>query len=165
MRKDIKEIEKIWASKIHDYEYVGELALTYDEYEHYSSIFCDKYIGLGNGSHLFYWSPYKTVLVVLAVNCAYFEYDDCGFWVHFLSRIGLSGRNDLQENIGSIIENYLFAKQFLDKKRKGPFRYVGAILEQCGVTKRYLPRFAEFIGNIQKVVHGNIYKETNRFSG
>ena len=145
MLKDIKELESRWDSEITDYEYVGELALAYDEYEYYSSIFSDKCIILENDSYLLYRLPYKTVLVVLAANCAYFEYDDDGFWVHFLSRIGLADRNDLQETIGSIIEGYLFAKQFLDKKREGPFRYVGAILEQCGVTRRYLPRFAEFL--------------------
>jgi len=145
MIKDIKELENRWASEIADYEYVGELALTKDEYEHYSSLSCNKCIIQRSDSPSLYWSPYKTVLVVLAVNCAYFEYDDDGFWVHFLSRIGLVDRNDLQKTIGSIIEDYLFAKQFLDKKREGPFRYVGAILEQCGVTRRYLPRFAEFL--------------------
>ena len=145
MFKDINKLESEWASKIADYEFVGELALTKDEYEHYSSIFCDKSIILQSDFPSLYGFPYKTVLVVLAVNCAYFEYDDDGFWVHFLSRICLADRNDLQENIGSIIEDYLFAKQFIDKKRKGPFRYVGAILEQCGVTRRYLPRFAEFL--------------------
>ena len=145
MPEYINKLESIWASKIADYEFVGELALTKDEYEHYSSIFCDKYIILQSNFPSSYCFPYKTVLVVLAANCAYFEYDDDGFWVHFLSRIGLADRNDLQETIGSIIEGYLFAKQFLDKKREGPFRYVGAILEQCGVTRRYLPRFAEFL--------------------
>jgi len=145
MIKDIKKLESEWGSKIAEYEFVGELALTKDEYEYYSSIFCDKGIIQQSDSPSLYWFPYKTVLVVLAVNCAYFEYDDGGFWVHFLSRICLAGRNELQETVGSIIENYLFAKQFLDKKKKGPFRYVGAILEQCGITRRYLPRFAEFL--------------------
>ena len=37
MLKDINELESIWTSKIADYEFVGELALTKDEYEHYSS--------------------------------------------------------------------------------------------------------------------------------
>ena len=97
MLKDIKELESGWASKLVDCQYVGELALTKDEYEYYSSIFSDKCIVLENDSYLLYRLPYKTVLVVLAVNCAYFEYDDDGFWVHFLSRIGLADRNDLQE--------------------------------------------------------------------
>ena len=145
MLADINKLEIEWASKIADYEFVGELALTKDEYEYYSSIFSDKCIIQQSDSPSLYWSPYKTVLVVLAVNCAYFEYDDDGFWVHFLSRIGLADRNDLQETIGSIIEDYLFANHFLYKKKEGPFRYVGAILEQCGVTRRYLPRFAEFL--------------------
>lgn len=145
MIKDINKLENEWASKITDYAFVGELALTKDEYEHYSSISCDKCIIQQSDSSSLYWSPCKTVLVVLAVNCAYFEYDDDGFWVHFLSRIGFADRNDFQKTIGSIIEDYLLAKQFLYKKREGPFRYVGAILEQCGVTRRYLPRFAEFL--------------------
>lgn len=146
MLKDINKLEIEWASRIADYEFVGELALTKDEYEHYSSISCNKCMIRQSDSPSLYWSPYKTVLVVLAVNCAYFEYNDDGFWVHFLSRIGLADRNDLQETLGTIIEEYLFKHKFIDKKRKGPWRrYVGAIIEQCGVTRRYLHRFAEFL--------------------
>ncbi len=92
MLKNVNKLESEWTTKIGDYQYVGELALTKDEYEHYSSISCDKCIIIENDSHLLYRIPYKTVLVVLAVNCAYFEYDNDGFWVHFLSRIGLADR-------------------------------------------------------------------------
>ena len=60
MLKDIKELESRWASKIADYEFVGELALTNDEYEYYSSIFSDKCIILENDSYLLYRFPYKT---------------------------------------------------------------------------------------------------------
>jgi len=60
MLKDIKELESRWASEITDYEYVGELALTYDEYEYYSSIFFDKCIILKNYSHFLSPLPYKT---------------------------------------------------------------------------------------------------------
>ncbi len=44
-----------------------------------------------------------------------------------------------------MIEDYLFAKQFLFKRREYSFRYVGPILEQCGVTRKHLPRFSEFL--------------------
>ncbi len=60
MLKDIKELESRWASEITDYEYVGELALTKDEYEHYSSVSCNKCIILENDSYLLYRFPYKT---------------------------------------------------------------------------------------------------------
>jgi hypothetical protein len=145
--KDINDLENIWASQILDYEYLIELVLTYDEYENYCRLLYREKLVFLQSDSFFLRSPfpYKTVLVVLAVNCAYFEYDEKGFWIHFLSRLGLAGRNDLQETIGYIIEDYLFKHQFLSEKREGPFRYVGAILEQCGVTKRYLPRFAEFL--------------------
>ena len=73
MLKHINKLEIECASKIADYEFVGELAMTKDEYEHYSSIFCDKCIIQQSDSHLLYRIPYKTVFVVLAVNCAYFE--------------------------------------------------------------------------------------------
>ena len=146
MLKNIDKLESRWASKIADYEFVGELALTKDEYEHYSSIFCDEYIILQSDFPSSYLFPYKTVLVVLAVNCAYFEYDADGFWIHFLSRIGLADRNDLRKTFGSIIEESLLEHKFIDKKGEGPWRrFVGPILEQCGVTRKYLPRFAEFL--------------------
>ena len=145
MIKDINDLEKVWASQIPDYEYLVELVLTYDEYENYCRLYREKLVFLQSGYFPRPRFPYKTVLVVLAVNCAYFEYDEVGFWVHFLSRLGLADRNDLQETIGSIVEDYLFEHQFLSEKREGPFCYVGAIIEQCGVTKRYLPRFAEFL--------------------
>ena len=146
MLKNINKIESEWASIIDDYEFVGELTLTYDEYKHYSSLFSEKCIFLKTGYHPFYQFSCNTILVVLAVNCAYFEYDDDGFWIHFLSRIGLADRKDLQETLGTIIEEYLFKHKFIDKKREGPWRrFVGPILEQCGVTREYLPRFAEFL--------------------
>ncbi len=146
MIKDINDLENAWTSQILDYDYLGELVLTYDEYENYFRLYHKKLVFLQSGYSPRPHFPYKTVLVVLAVNCAYFEYDDNGFWFHFLSRIGLAEKNDLQETIGSIIEDYLFKHQFLNEKRKGPWhRFVGPILEQCGVTKRYLPRFAEFL--------------------
>lgn len=60
MLADINKLEIEWASKIADYEFVGELALTKDEYEHYSSISCNKCIILENDSYLLYRFPYKT---------------------------------------------------------------------------------------------------------
>ena len=144
MLNDIRKIDNEWSKLTGTYDFLGEreLALNLDQYEYYFKLYREQCIALNAGVSFFL---YSSVLVILAVNCAYFEYDNSGFWVHFLRKMGLEKRPDLQETIGKQIENYLIDRNFLERKRAGSFRYVGAILEQTGVTRRHLPRFVEFL--------------------
>ncbi|MGB9825609.1 MAG: hypothetical protein ACPLRU_02950, partial [Desulfofundulus sp.] len=95
---------------------------------------------------------YEIALVVLAVNCAYHYYDDEGFWPHFCRLLGIENTYANRERIGKIIERQLQLLGLKQLERKGPFRYVGAILEQCGISKRYVVPFA---GVIKELKGGN----------
>ncbi len=90
------------------------------------------------------------LLVLCAVNCAYYYYDNEGFWKHFCKLLGLPLNNYYKDNLGNKIEAWLKKHELLRKERLGTFRYVGAILEQCGITERYLPRFAEFLNTLSE---------------
>jgi len=143
--KDIGLLAKKWAKEINRYDYLGELALTKNDYETHCELFRKQCVTKKDGESPTVVFSYCSVLVPLAINCAYFEYDEEGFWTHFLKRLGLSGHDELQGTIGKKIEDYLLEKQFIERRRIGSFRYVGAILEQTGITRRHLPRFVEFL--------------------
>lgn len=92
---------------------------------------------------------YETALVVLAVNCAYHDYDDAGFWPHFCRLLKIENTNANQQRIGQLIEKRLDLLGLKRTDRTGPFRYVGAILEQCGVSRRYTAPFAGLIKELK----------------
>jgi hypothetical protein len=146
MESNLGKLEKMWSSRLHEFDYLGELELDESEYKYYSALFskgCDLFPRAGVRLSV----NYKTVFATLAVNCAYFEYDHEGFWGHFLSLIGLQGQGspEIQDALGHILEDFLYEKKFLKERRQGSFRYVGAVLEQCGISRRHLKRFAEFL--------------------
>ena len=87
----------------------------------------------------------SSLLLVLAVNTAYYYYDEHGFWKHFNDLTGLAKNIYDQDHMGNIFEEVLLFKNLITKKRSGPFRYVGAILGQIGVTKRNLLTYAVII--------------------
>ncbi|MGV6994635.1 hypothetical protein ACUZ9P_01920 [Desulfovibrio sp. QI0430] len=92
------------------------------------------------------YNNFATPISVLAVNCAYYHYDDNGFWHFFCKSLRLDCNPAVQSGIGNVIENYLRSlrgKNF--EKRSGPFRYVGRILEECGVSQYYMSQFVDFI--------------------
>jgi len=94
-------------------------------------------------------SWYETALVVLAVNCAYHYYDDEGFWPHFFRLLKMENTNRNQKVIGEIIEKRLRLLGLDITDRTGPFRYVGNILEQCGMAKRYIMQFARILKELK----------------
>lgn len=95
-------------------------------------------------------SRVKHVLLVFAVNIAFFYYDEDGFWHHFCSVCGIEPANVDTSSIGRIIERVLSDKKMLSKRREGPFRYVGAVLEQIGMTKRYIPVFSTIVEEMER---------------
>lgn len=92
---------------------------------------------------------YETALIVLAVNCAYHYYDDEGFWPHFFRLLKMENTNRNQKVIGEIIEKRLRLLGLDITDRTGPFRYVGNILEQCGMAKRYIMQFARILKELK----------------
>ena len=89
--------------------------------------------------------------LVLAVNVAYYFYDDNGFWYHYNKITG----NDNFEMTGRSIERTLCRYNLLSVQRSGPFRYVGAILEQCGISKRYIPAYSFLLKELKGHYRGN----------
>lgn len=142
---DVKALDDDWGSRIKNYDYLGEFALTINDYENYFSFYKEQCVIDIEGSS-FPKLTCENILIVLTVNCAYFEYDEIGFWFHFLKRLGLEDRPTyIQTKIGNQIEKYLFTNRFIEKKKEGPLRYVGPILEQTGITRKHLPKFVEFL--------------------
>jgi hypothetical protein len=144
MTINLNDLDRSWGTQLTEYDYAGEIALTKPDYKAISEHYAD-FVGRYSGTPTAALFRYKNVLVVLAVNCAYFEYNEFGFWTHFFKRIRLDYSLGLQGSIGQEIEDFLMMNGFLSERRAGAFRYVGAILEQCGITRRYLPRFAEIL--------------------
>lgn len=50
---------------------------------------------------------YPDLVVLLAVNCAYYFYDDAGFWEHFCKIINLPKNDQNKKYLGNMIEELL----------------------------------------------------------
>lgn len=137
MNSDLLDLEKEWTSELKDRGFIGELPLGESDHTRISAML---------GKELRELGPFKlpTVLVVLAVNAAYLYYDDEGFWRHFLDCLGLS--RDWQSWLAPQIEKRLKTLKKQRRKVDG-FRYVGAILEQCGITRRYIPSYSNILNH------------------
>ncbi len=130
-----------WQEKLENCQYVGEIYLPEDKLNTLAAQFAaEKNILLNKG----YWVM-GTAMLVLAVNCAYHYYDNEGFWKHFCRLVKCDNDDYNHEYIGNVIEQMLKFYGLLETERKGPFRYVGAILEQSGVSKLYISKTAQIM--------------------
>ncbi|MSS44171.1 hypothetical protein FYJ27_10685 [Anaerosalibacter bizertensis] len=134
----IMDIEREYKGRIENTSYLNSLILTEDEIWDIG-----KYLGYFISNNDF--KRMENVLLVYSVSIAYHYYDDTGYWPHFYKYCGLTGNIVYNEEIGQVIEFVLMNKGYLEFNRVGPFRYVGAILEQTGITKRSIPIFAEIV--------------------
>jgi len=100
---------------------------------------------------------YEISILVLAVNIAYYFYDDDGFWCHFNRITG----TDNTEMVGKTIERALRRYGLLNIQRFGPFRYVGAVLEQCGISKKYIPTFTYILKELKRAYRGDRILDLN----
>ncbi|WP_224984212.1 hypothetical protein [Geomonas agri] len=138
MRPGLLERESAWKKEIKESSYLGEISLSLPELDQ----LC-KTLGTGALNH-------PVALTVLAINCCYYCLDNDGFWPHFCSRLGLSYTVSNTAKLGSRIEDYLGSVYKNLRQRSGTYRYVGAILEQCGITRKQLPRFADFLREMER---------------
>ena len=92
------------------------------------------------------------ILVLCAVNCAYYYYDDNGFWCHFCELTGIDDKYKNESDIGRKIIDCMLSEgcKVIQQKREGPFRYVGPILEQTGITYKYLNKYADFLVHLSE---------------
>lgn len=107
------------------------------------------YLSAGFLSKRCFFKNSDVVLLILAVNCAYHYYDDEGFWKHFCRLLNCEKTTDMQGILGAAIERCLVSLGLLKIERTGPFRYVGAILEQCGLSHKYIVTFARIIRDMK----------------
>lgn len=135
MKKKLKEKALDWGEQLKACQFVGEIAISTEELKLLSSSLY---------KHLEDLSKYErqVILPIIAVNCAYYYYDDDGFWIHFCKLLGVPCEGGFQHFFGDSIEDALIRRKFLRNRREGAFRYVGPILEQSGITRRYMEKFA-----------------------
>lgn len=82
------------------------------------------------------------IRLVFSVNCAYYAQDG-GFWKYLCTLLGYEDTAQQETVLGRQIEESLTYFGFLGQPRYGPFRCVGPLLEQAGVTVRSMHKFAE----------------------
>jgi hypothetical protein len=128
---------KLWQEKLEHCHYVGEIYVDQETFKKLAIQFWNQ------RDELRKIKLYETALLVLAANCAYHFYDDSGFWCHFCEYTNIDETE--QEMIGRSIEKKLESLGMLKKRRTGPFRYVGSILEQCGVSRRHIATLGRII--------------------
>lgn len=135
-----------WRRDVDHVLFMGQIALDQEETDHGLNALGRKL------RHSLVWESHALSLTVLAVNCAYHYYDEWGFWFHYCRKLGLEGTTGQQTRLGVVIEKYLHQQFVSFNKRSGPFRFVGGILEQCGVTRRFLPQFANLLLQFDRIV-------------
>lgn len=148
----LNQLNAKWEKQLETCNFVGELCLNEDDLNNISNMFKESQKFLIKPIH------YSSAILVAAVNCAYYYYDENGFWHHFKKLTGYE--NTLE--IGDMIEKKLKAHGLIALERSGPFRYVGVILEQCGISKRYFWTYAGILRQLKSKLgngFGNINNE------
>lgn len=134
MQKLNKEYDKL----LDECSFVGEIVLEENN-------LLDLCRDLKNYSQYLQDNKLNNIILVVCVNIAYYYYDETGFWVHFYDLCDLDTVYFTNAVIGENIERVLLNKNLIQYNRVGPFRYVGSILEQTGITRYNIPFFASII--------------------
>lgn len=142
---NLAEMEAAWSLALSSghHRFLGELALDRGLFESLCEELGARVVNRGE-----FVAKDSLALTVLAVNCAYFDYDEDGFWTHFFKRLKVAQAAPLQDYIGGRFESTLDSYKIPRRRRTGTFRYVGCLLEQCGVTRKSLKHFAKFLGGL-----------------
>ncbi len=77
----------------------------------------------------------ENILLIYSVSVAYHYYDEIGYWPHFFEICGLKGTTKYDSQVGY------------------------AILEQTGITKRFIPKYVDII----KILYIKYKHEENLF--
>ena len=139
---NLSDIAQKWRNQMNTCQFIGEVAIPEDVLKKVF-LLLEKEID----HHKLKTEDRDVILVVAAVNCAYYYYDKEGFWKHFCKCLNAPKDQVWQEYLGSEIEDALTRLKLLKKRKSGSFRYVGPILEQCGITRRYQHGFAQVLSN------------------
>lgn len=140
-----KKLIADWHNRLEECQYAGEILL-----EESTIAELAKEIKCAWRINKITRTEFEIAILILAINIAYYFYDDTGFWTHF---INITKLNDMgTERIGQIVERRLTSYGLIKKIRTGPFRYVGTILEQTGISKKYIASFGRFIRQLKNEV-------------
>lgn len=138
MKHKLKQKALDWRDQLKACQFVGEIVISTEELKPLASSLYKHLQDLSKDEK-------HVILPIIAVNCAYYYYDDEGFWVHFCKILGVPLDAGSQQFFGASIEDALISQKFIMKRREGAFRYVGPILEQSGITRRYMEKFANIL--------------------
>ena len=134
----LKERVKTWPGILKNTDFAGQIDLSEKDLRALAQI-----VSTGFASPITTGQTHST-RVVFAVNCAYYAKDE-GFWEYFCKLLNTEDTPTTQKHFGRKIEESLTHFGFLQRPRYGPFRCVGPILEQAGVTRRSIPKFASVL--------------------
>ncbi|NLA96531.1 MAG: hypothetical protein GX838_06795, partial [Clostridiaceae bacterium] len=136
---NIQEQQIVWLDRLNQCSFAGEVSLSVDELREIASII-----------NVIRPSPeMRDLILICAVNCAYHYYDDDGFWKHFMKLIEEPNTGVNREHVGRLIEGQLKERGLAKRDSTGPFRYVGAILEQCAVSRKHIASFATIVKELK----------------
>lgn len=128
-----------WTRKLQSCEYAGEVAVSESELSDIANEIRPKIFSFSMPS------TYRKCLLVLAVNCMYYKYNEEGFWIHFCKLLNVPDVPYTQNLLGEKLETELLSLKLLAHARSGPYRFISPLREQCGITKHEIPRFALFL--------------------
>ena len=134
----LRELDCIYKEEIKSCRVIGEIILDERELK-------DLCREISKYSHHLLMNTFDNLILVLSCNIAYYYYNESGFWKCFFDLLNIEETQQLRATIGEKIEHLLVKLNLLKYKRKGPFRYVGAILEQTGITKNNMEAYANLV--------------------
>lgn len=154
---DMFKVEDSYSEKLKNCYFVGDLILTRNEIMQVSSYIKPFVL---NRSLI----KIRSIFLVYVTNIAYFFYDERGFWKHLCTNLKVNYDDIDTGYVGSIIEKTLIDYDLISQTRYGPFRYVGTILEQTGITERHIPSFVNIVRSAIKTYNiSNSYENYKRF--
>ncbi len=141
-RQNILSKADQWSGQLGECEYAGEIVVPEENLEGIAQLVRQNLDGNLHGQ-------VGVCSLVLAVNCMHYDFDEDGFWPHFLHRLCLEDNSTNQNRFGLLIERKLESFGLLHEYREGPWRYVNALKEQCGITHKEIPRYADILLSIR----------------
>ncbi|MFA5823222.1 MAG: hypothetical protein WC853_09120 [Thermodesulfovibrionales bacterium] len=106
MEIDLKQKASEWQELLKSCEFIGEISLFPQELKSISSSFWKYHTHLSK-------EELYAILPVIAVNCAYYYYDDEGFWTHFCEILDVPGVGNFHQYLGDKIEQSLLKQGFI----------------------------------------------------
>lgn len=149
MSDDLKTIGRNWLIQLKDIASeggsVGELSLSEEE-----TLKISRQLKSLVDSVSYFDTEMTAALTVTAVNLAYYFYDGSG-GAAFLKYL-LNDYDSEREIIGRKIESLLSDVGIITDVRWGPYRYIGLIIRQAIITKKFMPSFKFYLKRLDNII-------------